>query len=175
MVQARVFAWEGDPGMVKAWRSAGLRPVVLSSTDLLAALTTGMVDCVSSVPLYMLTTRAFEKARHLVDLPLGPIIGATIVRKEVWERIPPDVRPRLVQIAREEGAKVDAEIRRLNANAVEAMKGQGLSVDPVDPGAWRAVMEKTWAVIRGEVVPAEFFDALLGARDACRRSASGRR
>jgi TRAP-type C4-dicarboxylate transport system substrate-binding protein len=175
MGQARVFAWEGDPGMVKAWRSAGLRPVVLSSTDLLAALTTGMVDCVSSVPLYMLTTRAFEKARHLVDLPIGPIIGATIVRKEVWERIPPDVRPRLVQIAREEGAKVDAEIRRLNANAVEAMKGQGLSVDPVDPVAWRAVMEKTWAVIRGEVVPAEFFDVLLGARDACRRSVSGRR
>ena len=170
MGQAKMFAWEGDPGMVKVWRSAGLHPVVLSSTDLLPALTTGMVDCVSSVPLYMLTTRAFEKARHLVDLPLGPLVGATVVRKEVWERIPADVRPRLVQIAREEGAKIDAGIRRLNADAVSAMKGQGLSVDPVDPAAWRPALEKSWAVLRGEVVPAEFFDALLGARDACRRS-----
>ena len=175
MAKAKVFAWEGDPGMVKVWRSAGLQPVVLSSTDLLAALTTGMVECVSSVPLYMLTTRAFEKARHLVDLPLAPIVGATVVRKEVWERIPADVRSRLVQIAREEGAKIDADVRRLNADAVEAMKGQGLSVDPVDPGAWRPALEKSWAVLRGEVVPAGFFDALLAARDACRSSASGPR
>lgn len=168
MAKAKVFAWEGDPGMVKVWRSAGLQPVVLSSTDLLAALTTGMVDCVSSVPLYMLTTRAFEKARHLIDLPLAPVVGATVVRKEVWERIPAGLRPRLAQIAREEGARIDSEIRRLNADAVVAMKGQGLSVDPVDPAAWRPALERTWATLRGEVVPADFFDALVAARDACR-------
>lgn len=169
MADAKVFAWEGDPGMVKVWRSAGLHPVVLSSTDLLAALTTGMVDCVSSVPLYMLTTRAFEKARHLVELALAPVVVATVVRKEVWSRIPADVRPKLVDIAREEGAKIDADVRRLNADAVAAMKGQGLSVDPVDPAAWRPALEKSWGVLRGDVVPADFFDALRAARDACRR------
>jgi hypothetical protein len=29
-------------------------------------------------------------------------------------------------------------------------------------------MEKSWTVVRGGVVPAEFFDEARGARDACR-------
>jgi len=168
MAKAKVFAWEGDPATVKAWRTAGFHPVVLSSTEILPALTTGMVDCVSNVPLYMLTTRAFEKARYMVDLPLGFIVGATVVRKETWDQIPPDVQTRLLEIAREIGAKIDAEVRRLNTDAVDAMKKQGLEIIPVAPEEWRPTLERSWTVIRGEVVPAAFFDQVQAARDACR-------
>jgi TRAP-type C4-dicarboxylate transport system substrate-binding protein len=169
VARAKTFAWEDDPGMVKVWRTAGFHPVVLSTTDLLPALSTGMIDCVSNVPLYMLTSRAFERARHMLDLPLGFVLGATIVRKDAWERIAPEVRGRLVQIAREVGEKVDAEIRRLNADAVDAMRRQGLALVPVDREQWRPVLEKSWAVIRGEVVPADFFDEVQSARKTCRK------
>lgn len=168
MSRARIFAWEGDPAMVNAWRTAGLHPVVLSATDLVPALTTGMIDCVSNVPLYMLTSRAFERAPFLVDLPLGFLTGATIVRKDVWERIPADVRGRLLEISRELGARLDAEARTLEADAVRAMKGQGLEVVQVSAEAWRPTLQKSWSVIRGEVVPAAFFDRVKAARDACR-------
>ncbi|HEX9401308.1 MAG TPA: TRAP transporter substrate-binding protein DctP [Anaeromyxobacter sp.] len=168
LARAKMFAWEGDPATVKAWRAAGLKPVVLSTSELLPALTTGMVDCAANVPLYMLTSRAFERARHLVDLPLGPVLGATVVRKDVWDRIPQQVQQRLLEISREIGARIDAEVRRLNADAVHAMEGQGLDVVPVDREQWLPALEKTWAVIRGEVVSAEFFDELRAARDACR-------
>jgi TRAP-type C4-dicarboxylate transport system substrate-binding protein len=169
VARAKTFAWEGDPGMVKVWRAAGFHPVVLSSTDLLPALSTGMIDCVSNVPLYMLTSGAFERAPHMLDLPLGFVLGATVVRKDAWERIAPQVRERLVQISREVGKEVDAEIRRLNTDAVHAMKQKGLSVVPVDREEWRPVLEKSWAVIRGEVVPADFFDQVQSARKACRK------
>jgi TRAP-type C4-dicarboxylate transport system substrate-binding protein len=168
MAQAKIFAWEGDPGSVKAWRAAGFHPVVLSTNDLVPALSTGMIDCVSNVPAYMLTSRTFERARYMVDLPLGFLTGATVVRKDAWERIAPDVRERLLAIAREIGGRIDAEARRLEADAVAAMKGQGLEVVPVSPGDWRPAMEKAWAVIRGEVVPAEFFDEVRRERNACR-------
>ncbi len=168
VARAKTFAWEGDPGMVKVWRTAGFHSVVLSATDLLPALTTGMIDCVSNVPLYMLTSGAFERARYMLDLPLGFVIGATIVRKDAWERIAPEMRGRLVQISREVGQKIDVEIRRLNADAVEAMKRRGLTVVPVDREQWRPVLEKSWTVIRGEVVPAEFFDEVQSARNSCR-------
>lgn len=179
MARAKMFAWDGDPGTVKAWRSAGFHPVVLSSTDLLPGLTTGMIDCVSNVPMYMLTTRTFEKARYMIDLPLGGLLGATVVRREAWARIAPDVQARLLEISRELGARIDAEVRRLNADAVDAMKKQGLEVvAPNAPDEWRAALERSWPVLRGEVVPAEFFDQVRAARDACRAagaSASRRR
>jgi TRAP-type C4-dicarboxylate transport system substrate-binding protein len=168
MAAAKIFAWEGDPGTVKAWRTAGFHPVVLSSTDLLPALTTGMIDCVSNVPVYMLTSRAFERARYLVDLPFGYVLAATLVKRDAWERIPAELRPRLLAIAAEVGAKIDAEARRLNAEAVDAMKRQGLTTVAVAPEVWRPALERSWPVLRGEVVPAAFFDEVKAARDACR-------
>jgi TRAP-type C4-dicarboxylate transport system substrate-binding protein len=168
MANAKIFAWAGDPAMVKAWRTAGFHPVVLSSSDLVPALTTGMIDCVSNVPLYMLSSRSFEKARHMIDLPLGFLTSATVVRKDAWERIAPEVRERLLAIAREIGEEIDAQARRLEADAVAAMKTQGLEVVAVSPEAWYPVIEKSWEVIRGEVVPADFFDEVRRARNACR-------
>jgi TRAP-type C4-dicarboxylate transport system substrate-binding protein len=165
---AKVFAWEGDPKSVEAWRAAGFRPVVLSSTDVVPSLQTGMINCITNVPLYILTTRLFEKADNMVDLPWGYIYGATIVRKDTWEKIAPDLRARLKAIAVELGVKVDAEVRRLNVDAVTAMKKQGLQVVSVEARPWREMMEKSWPVVRGGVVPAAWFDEVKAARDQCR-------
>jgi len=172
MANAKIFAWEGDPKSVEAWRAAGFRPVVLSSTDIVPSLQTGMIDCVTNVPLYVLTSRLFEKANRMVDLPWGWILGATLVRKDAWEKVSPEVRVKLQDIALDLGRKVDAEVRRLNADAVTAMKKQGLQVISVDPAPWRAAMEKSWPIVRGGVVPAEFFDEVKAARDACRAAAA---
>lgn len=171
MANARIFAWEGDPKSVDAFRAAGFRPVVLSSTDLVPSLQTGMIDCVTNVPLYVMTTRMFEKANQMMDLPWGYIYGATIVKRETWDKVAPDVRPKLIAIAQELGQKVDAEVKRLGVDAVAAMKKQGLTVVPVDPAPWRAAMEKSWPVVRGGVVPAPFFDEVKAARDGCRAAA----
>jgi TRAP-type C4-dicarboxylate transport system substrate-binding protein len=165
---AKVFAWEGDPGAVKAWKAAGFNPVVLSSTDIITSLQTGMIECMPNVPLYVLTARLFEKAPYMIDVNWGWVVGATVVRKDTWEKIPADLRPKLAAIARELGAKVDAEVARLNGEAVTAMEKQGLKIVKVDPGPWRAMAEKSWPVIRGEVVPVAFFDEVKAVRDAQR-------
>lgn len=165
---AKVFAWEGDPKSVDAWRAAGFRPVVLSSTDVVPSLQTGMINCITNVPLYILTARLFEKADNMVDLAWGYFYGATIVRKDAWEKISPELRTKLQAIAVELGVKVDAEVRKLNVDAVAAMKKQGLQVVSVDPKPWREVMERSYPVVRGGVVPAAWFDEVKVARDQCR-------
>jgi TRAP-type C4-dicarboxylate transport system substrate-binding protein len=165
---AKIFAAQGDPGVEEAWRLAGLQPVVLAATDIVPALQTGMIECLNNVPLYALATRTFVKAPWLVDLPMGYILGVTVVRRETWEKVPASVRPRLLEAARDLGVRVDAEVRRLNADALEAMQRQGLQVVKVDREAWRPAMERSWTVLRGGVVPAPFFDEVLAARDACR-------
>ena len=170
MSDAKMFAWDGDPASVDAWKAAGFRPVVLSSTDVVPSLQTGMVNCIANVPLYLLTARLFERAGHMIDVPWGYLIGATLIRKDAWQKVPADVRPKLLAIAHELGAKVDAEVRKLNDDAITAMKKQGLEVVAVEPGPWRAAAEKAWPVIRGKVVPTAFFDEVVRARDGYRAS-----
>jgi TRAP-type C4-dicarboxylate transport system substrate-binding protein len=165
---AKVWAWEGDPKSVEAFRASGLHPVVLSATDIMPSLQTGMIDCVPNVPLYVLTARLFDRANHMLDVPWSYMVGATLVRKESWEKVPADLRPKLLAAAAELGRKVDDEVRKLNADAVAAMQKQGLTVVKGDAPAWRAAIEKSWPVVRGGVVPAEIFDEAKAARDACR-------
>jgi TRAP-type C4-dicarboxylate transport system substrate-binding protein len=168
MKDAKVFCWEGDPKSAEAWRASGYRPVVLSSADLYPSFQTGMIECTTNIPLFVLTTRVFEKAKYMHEAKWGNLLGATIIRKDVWEKIDPALRTQLQAVAVELGKRVDTEIARLNADAIAAMKKQGLTTVPGDAAPWRAAAEKSWPVVRGGVVPADFFDQVIAARDACR-------
>ena len=166
---AKMFAWDGDPASVEAWKAAGFRPVVLSSTDIVPSLQTGMINCIANAPLYVLTARLFERAPNMLDTSWGYLFGATLVRKDSWDKVPADVKPKLLEIARELGRKVDAEVKRSNEEAVAAMKKQGLNVVAVDQASFNGAKEKAWPVVRGRVVPTEFFDEVVAARNAARK------
>jgi hypothetical protein len=129
MAEARFFAQEGDDRAADAWRAAGFRPVQLSATDLYPALATGMIECVPSLPVYVLTAR-LRQAKHMMDPP-GAMYGATVARRDAWGGSA-ELRPS-PRIARRRGEAADAEVRRLNADALAAMRGQGLRVTRSTP------------------------------------------
>ena len=56
----------------------------------------------------------------------------------------------------------------MDGGSFAQIEEQGLEVVQVDPKPWLAVAEKAWPVVRGKVVPAAFFDAVLKARNAYR-------
>jgi TRAP-type C4-dicarboxylate transport system substrate-binding protein len=153
---------------VEAFKMMGFRPVVLSSTDIIPSIETGMINCVTQAPAYVLTTRLFEKTNQMIDFPWSYLIGATVVRKDTWEKIPPELRAKLFAIADEYGHKVDSEVKKLNDDAIDAMKRQGLQIVKVEPGPWEAAAKKSWPAARGKVVPADFFDEFVRIRGEAR-------
>jgi TRAP-type C4-dicarboxylate transport system substrate-binding protein len=91
----------------------------------------------------------------------SPLAGATVVKKDVWEKIDPALREKLKKIAAEETEASRAEIRKMGQKAIAAMKDRNLEV--VDPGPevvakWRAAARKAYPVIEGKVVPEAMFD-----------------
>ena len=156
---AKIFGWDGDPASIEAWRAGGFKPVVMSSTDIVPSLQTGLIDTVALAPLYAFTSRMFEKAKYMLDLPWAVLTGATVVKKDVWEKIPADLRPKLLEIAHEYSKKIADEVRRMDADALTQMKAQGLVVvQPQGLPEFKKAALATWTVIRGKVVPADVFD-----------------
>ncbi|MCA1663112.1 MAG: TRAP transporter substrate-binding protein DctP [Myxococcales bacterium] len=159
MQQAKMFCWEGDPAAAEAMRAGGFHPVVMSSTDIVPGLQTGLIDTVALAPLYAYSSRMFEKAKYMLDLPWAVLTGGTVVRKDEWDKVPADVKPKLIEISREYAKKIAAEVRRMDAEALENMVKQGLVVvKPSDPADFVKAAQKTFSVVRGKVVPAETFD-----------------
>ncbi len=155
----KVFTWEGDPASADAWRAGGFHPVVMSSTDIVPSLQTGLIDTVTLAPLYAFSSRVFERAKYMMDVPWAVLTGAMVVKKEDWDKIPEDIRPKLVQLAHEYGKKISIEVRKMDADALSTMKQQGLVVvNPPDAANFESVAKASWSVVRGRVVPAETFD-----------------
>ncbi len=157
----KLFVRAGDPDAAALWAEAGFRPVPLASTDVLTGLRTGMIDAFGTTPLFALSAQWFGLAPHMLRIPWSPLNGGTVVTRAAWEKIDPGLRPRLLEIAREEGRLMRDQIRGLNDKAVEAMQARGLRV--VEPSAevleaWRALARGTWGRIRGPIVPADLFD-----------------
>jgi TRAP-type C4-dicarboxylate transport system substrate-binding protein len=173
--KVKVFTWSGDPASERAWKEAGFNPVVLSGTDLVPSLQTGMINVISQPPLYVYAANLFDKTKYMLDLHWGLLTGATIVKKDQWEKIPAELREKLLHISREYGKKVVADVRQANDDALKKMTDKGLQVvEPADRAAWDAAYAKAQAVVRGDndhpgVVPMATFDKVKALRDEYRR------
>ncbi len=176
----KLFVWAGDADSVEVWRSAGFNPVPLPATEIATALQTGLVEALGAPPQVTVISQYFTSARNMTALRWQLLLGATLISKATWDKIPADLRPALAQAAREAGTRLQKEIRDSEDRDVEAMKKRGLNVVPVSAAQraqWAKLTESLYPKIRGRIVPADAFDEAMRYRDEYRkerRAAPGR-
>jgi len=154
----KIFVWSGYTAYAEAWKDAGYRPVPLAGTDVHTALQSGLINAVPATPLAALAFQWFGLANHMTDLKWAPLVGATVISTQTWQRIADDLRPALLASAREAGARLRRETRRLEADAIAVMRQHGLIVHPVPPEVvrlWEQSARAAYAKLVGTEVPAE--------------------
>jgi TRAP-type transport system periplasmic protein len=168
----KLFSWAGDPQSVEVWRSVGFNPVPLPSTEIATALQTGLVQALGSPPQVAVISQYFNHAKNMTALRWQLLLGATLVAKPTWDKIPADIRPALLEATREAGSRLQAEIRQSEEKDIEAMKKRGLNVVAVSPAQkaqWQKLTESLFPKVRGPIVPAEAFDEAMRYRDEFRK------
>jgi TRAP-type C4-dicarboxylate transport system substrate-binding protein len=173
MASQKVFAVSGDPVAEDAWRSAGFTPVVLSSVNMIPSLQTGMVNAFTSTPLIALSLGWYSSAKNMTLAPWGMLVGALVVSKKTWDKVPADLQPKLLEIVRAEALNLKVDARKQEAQALKAMQDKGLNVvTPTAPqlALWNGLEGKVNTVVRGKVVPEAIFDDVKKARDEFRAS-----
>ena len=171
----KLFVWAGDAKSIEIWRSAGFNAVPLPGTELATALQTGLVNAFTSPPQVAVITRSYENAKNMTNLNWGVLLGALVINKPVWERIPEDIRPKLLAESRETGLRMQKEVREAAAADIAAMKKRGLHVVEVDAKTrdlWRTAVEPTYAKLRNEFMPPWAFDEAMKYRDEYRKQHS---
>ena len=96
----------------------------------------------------------------------APLIGVTVVNKDTWEKIPESMRPELKRIAEDAMKRLQMEVRRMEDQAVAEMKKHGLKViKPTEDQykEWKNAAEASYAKIRGNLVPNQWFDDAMRA------------
>ena len=157
----KVFSWAGNANQYDLWKSSGFSPVALETSGIAQGLMSGTISAVPTVPIFALAAQLDSQARHMLEINWGPLVGAAVVHKRSWERVPAAAREAMLKIADETGRSVKTAGRAENDAAVAAMIKRGLAVHKVTPeveAEWLAVIDNLKDEIRGKIVPADMFD-----------------
>jgi TRAP-type transport system periplasmic protein len=163
---------QGDNTTFELYKQNGFHPVALAATDILTGLQTGLIEAFQSPPLIALSNQWFGGAKNMLDISFANLVGATLIDKETWSKIPPPVQKEMLASARAAGVALRDEIRKAEAGAVPIMQQFGLNVvhpDAKTVAEWRQLTESIWPKFRGAVVPADLFDQVKHLRDQYRK------
>jgi TRAP-type C4-dicarboxylate transport system substrate-binding protein len=166
---ARLWTTAGDDRMTQWYKAHGFQPRAMALTDVLTGLTTGMIDALPSPPIGALAFQWNRQAPYMLDIGLAPVVGATVVSKRAWMKIPEADRQKLQQSALEVEKRLLAEVPKQDRFAVGLMQQQGLTLTKAEGPEWKTEAEALATTMRGEMVPRDIFDLALKERDAYRQ------
>lgn len=163
---SRVFASTGTPKALVLMKEY-YTPVELEPDKILLSLRNGMIDTVPIPPFLANFAQVATKADHMLDMKWAPVVGAMVVTKSAWDKLPPATQKYLRETSEAAGEKIRADSRREDEEAIAAMKQkQNLKVNVLTSDAekfWQAEVDRVAPRIRGEIVPADMFDIVQSA------------
>ena len=167
----KLFTHAGDPEMESLYKSFGFRVVPLSLTDIITSLQTGMIEAVSLPPIFALLNESYRLAPNMASLRWTPLVGGTVISLKTWEKIPQELRPRMLKAATQAGDLLRDKIHRMDHDAVAEMKKRGLQVTELNQAeleVWKKEAEEAYPQLRGRYCPADLFDQIRRLRDEFR-------
>jgi TRAP-type C4-dicarboxylate transport system substrate-binding protein len=129
----KMWLWEGDPLAEAFFAEAGVTPVPLAITDVYTSLQTGLVDGVYSSPYAAVVLQWHSQAKAMGAVPITHAIGAVVVTKAAWEKVPPSHRAGIGVIADDVFGRLKTSSRDENRAAVDDIRKAGLEVVPIAP------------------------------------------
>lgn len=126
------WTMEGEPIGKAMYKALGISPISLSMSDVATALATNMINCATSTPFGAVAFQWHTKFKYMSGLPVTNINGATIVTKDVWNRISPAGRKVIMDIANKEHGRITAITRQEDIKSTELLKKEGIVIVPTD-------------------------------------------
>jgi TRAP-type C4-dicarboxylate transport system substrate-binding protein len=163
--KARMHVFAGDDQIMELWKTMGFNAIALPGTDVLPGLQSGMVNAFFTTPVMAYASQWFAFTPYMIDMPWAPMIGAIVVSKRGWEKVPEQLRPKLKAIAEEKSLLLDQEMQRLESEAISEMQKRGLTV--VKPDAqqleqWHSLTKIAYPQFKSKNnIPDEWFETAL--------------
>lgn len=161
-----VFASSGDPDVVELMK-AYYNPIVLEPDKILSSLQTDMINTVPIPPFLANFLQVSGQTGHMLDMNYVPVVGAMVITRRAWDKLPSETQASLRQMAEKAGEEIRRNSRNEDTAAIATMREKHhLQVHALPAGGeqeWREGIAKMYPKLRGTVVPADLFDEVVAA------------
>lgn len=122
----KVWIPSGDEISRAVFDIAGISPVSLPVSDVLTGLQTGLLDTVGTSPIAAIALQWFTRVKYLTDTPLSYIAATLVIDRKALMKLAPGDQAIVREVMAREFTEIDAQNRRDNINALEALRKQGI-------------------------------------------------
>lgn len=120
----KIWSWEGDQLVTNMIDAMKFVSVPLALPDVLASLTTGIVEAAYAPPVGILALQWNSKIKYIIDFPVTFSVGAFIVSAPAWSKVSPANQKIVMDIAKKYENEINTLNAKDNADALSAMKAQ---------------------------------------------------
>ena len=126
--KAKVWIWEDAPMAKAIFDAAKIAAIPLSLPDVLVGLQTGLVDVVYAPPSGAISLQWFTRTKYMTDVPLMYLIGAVVIKKNVYKKLSPAEQQTLLELCPKYMAELKLVIRKENQDAIKVMTKHGVKL-----------------------------------------------
>lgn len=167
----KMYTSEGDDEMVLVYQRHGFHPIPLTSTAIMTGLSSGMIEALPTTPTAMLLSQWFGRVKYMLDIPLTPFLGATVMTTRAWNAISSEDRDALLKAATAAEARLLRDIPKQDDESVRVMREKGVTVVAARGADWTNEAQRFAQDMKG-MVPDAVYAAALAERDAFRAAKS---
>lgn len=140
--KAKVWFSPGDPLMDSLFRKMEIHGVPMTTTNTFSALQTGLINCVYNTPYGVMAMQWHTNVKFRTRYPIVNAMGAVVVTKKSFEKIPPQYRKLFLSICNKHFQKLAGEIEQQNIKAEEVLEKR-FHIKTIEPDEhWKHISEK---------------------------------
>jgi TRAP-type transport system periplasmic protein len=133
MKNVKMWEWEGDPVADATFKQFDINPIQLSITDVLTSLQTGLINGVYTSPLAAVSLQWFAATKYMMDFPLTNSMGAVVIAKREFDKMPADIQQILLKNGKTYMRKLTELSRKDNQKSLETLKKNKIQFVKPDP------------------------------------------
>lgn len=165
---------EGDAVSAAYLETIQVHGVPLGIPDVLTSLQTGLVETVFNSFYGSVVLQWFTKARYVADFPFGYGYGAFLVDSRAFAKLPPEYQKLMEEAARKHFDVLLLDTRKSNAEALDALRQNGVELLPVDEASraeLQAHREETIGRLLGSAFSRQIYEETARLLEAYRQQA----
>ncbi|MCU0576973.1 MAG: TRAP transporter substrate-binding protein DctP [Desulfobacterota bacterium] len=126
------WALEGEPIGQAMYQALNISPISLSISDVATSLSTNLIDCANSTPFGAVAFQWYTRFKYMTGYPSTNILGATIVKKDIWDRISPASQKTILEVAAAQHLKIERATRFEDAKSIDLLRKSGIHIVKYD-------------------------------------------
>jgi len=149
----RPWAWKDDPVFAGFLGVIGANPVRVGANEVYGGLQTRMIDTVPSSCIMAVAIQWYTKLNYMAKQNFNILIGGSIIKKEVFDRLTPGDQKILLDTAERGARAMDKIVIRDDDKAYRTLVERGIQEVDLSPyqAEWDAVAAKAREQLAGRV------------------------